>query len=165
LRGSVALMPSLSDQIEDYLRKLLALSSRDYVEIQRGELAGKFSCAPSQINYVLSTRFPLERGYLVEGRRGGGGCIRIHRINPLQVRTWEEVLDKMTAGEFTPAKAAQFLKRSCEDKIISRREAGLVEALLRDEHYAGLNTGDGKVRALQEKLFKAALAAVFKGEH
>lgn len=158
-------MPNLTDRIEDYLRKLLSLSSREFVEIRRSELAGKFSCAPSQINYVLSTRFSIERGYLVESRRGGGGYIRIHRIKPLQVRTWEEVLDKMTAGEFTPSKASQFLKRGCEDKIISRREAGLVEALLRDEHYSGLRAGDGQIRELQEKLFKAALAAVFKDNY
>ncbi len=158
-------MPNLTDYIEEHLKKLLSLSSRSYVEIQRGELSAKFSCAPSQINYVLSTRFSLERGYLVESRRGGGGYIRIYRIKPLQVRTWEEVLDKITVGEFTPAKAAQFLKRSCEDKLISRREAGLVEALLRDEHYTVLSTGDGQIRELQKRLFKAALAAVLKGIH
>ena len=63
-------MANLSDYIEDYLKKLLSLSSRRYVDIQRGELAQKFDCVPSQINYVLSTRFSLERGYVVESRRG-----------------------------------------------------------------------------------------------
>ncbi|MCL2662102.1 MAG: CtsR family transcriptional regulator [Oscillospiraceae bacterium] len=49
-------------------------------ELQRAELAGRFNCVPSQINYVISTRFSPERGYLVESRRGGGGYIRIKRI-------------------------------------------------------------------------------------
>lgn len=69
---------SLSDLIEQYLQQLLLQSNR--VELQRRELARMFRCVPSQINYVLETRFRPEYGYLVESRRGGGGFIRIYRI-------------------------------------------------------------------------------------
>jgi transcriptional regulator CtsR len=50
-------------------------------ELQRSELASRFNCVPSQINYVISTRFSPEHGYIVESRRGGGGFIRISRVS------------------------------------------------------------------------------------
>src|SRR5690606_12275077 len=73
-------MRNISDLIEQYLKQMLQDSSEGTVEIQRNELADRFSCVPSQINYVISTRFTLEKGYLVESKRGGGGYIRIQRI-------------------------------------------------------------------------------------
>ncbi|NLG83962.1 MAG: CtsR family transcriptional regulator [Firmicutes bacterium] len=71
-------MGNLTDAIERYLCQLLA--ERETLEVQRRALALLFRCAPSQINYVLETRFTPARGYLVESRRGGGGYIRITRI-------------------------------------------------------------------------------------
>jgi transcriptional regulator of stress and heat shock response len=156
-------MPTLSDSIEEYLKKLLALSSRYYVDIQRHELAHKFSCAPSQINYVLGRRFSPERGYLIESRRGGRGYIRIYKIDPLQNRTWEAIVDQLTSANFEPGKASQFLKRSSEEKIITRREARMLESLLKDDHYTGLPVDAVQVRELQKKLFQAAMEEVLKG--
>ena len=69
----------LSDIIAQCIQEML--QGEDSVELQRSELAGRFNCAPSQINYVIETRFSPERGYLVESRRGGGGYIRIVRAN------------------------------------------------------------------------------------
>ena len=69
-------MARISDTIEEFL-KLLLEESGGKLEIQRNELADYFECAPSQINYVLATRFSLESGYYIESRRGGGGYIRI----------------------------------------------------------------------------------------
>ncbi|HOK71062.1 MAG TPA: CtsR family transcriptional regulator, partial [Bacillota bacterium] len=74
-------MGSLSDYIESYLKLLLDTGPHGFVEVQRRELAERFRCAPSQINYVLSTRFTVERGYVVETRRGGGGYIRIFKLD------------------------------------------------------------------------------------
>lgn len=69
----------LSDLIAEFLNK--ALNASDGVlELQRSELAEQFGCVPSQINYVISTRFSPEHGYIVESRRGGNGYIRIKRI-------------------------------------------------------------------------------------
>ena len=73
-------MPNLADYIEDHIKKLLSLSKSNCIELQRKELALKFNCVPSQINYVLATRFTPSRGYLVESRRGGGGYVRIVRL-------------------------------------------------------------------------------------
>lgn len=71
-------MSVLSDSIELFIKELLAQSGE--VSIQRNELAQHFACAPSQINYVLSTRFTLDRGYIIVSRRGGGGYIRVTRV-------------------------------------------------------------------------------------
>ncbi|MDR1805342.1 MAG: CtsR family transcriptional regulator [Clostridium sp.] len=69
---------SLSNQIANMIFELLERD--DSAEIQRNELAQSIGCVPSQINYVLSSRFTPERGYLVESRRGGGGYIKITRV-------------------------------------------------------------------------------------
>ena len=69
----------ISDIIEDFIKDLLE-ENDEYVEIKRNELAEQFHCVPSQINYVISTRFKPSQGYYVESKRGGGGNIRIQKI-------------------------------------------------------------------------------------
>ena len=69
----------ISDSIEQFIKTLLQQEERE-IELKRNELAEYFGCAPSQINYVIKTRFTESRGYLVESKRGGGGYIRIGRI-------------------------------------------------------------------------------------
>ena len=71
----------MSDIIEDFIKDLFEEDESDYVEIQRNELAQHFNCVPSQINYVISTRFKPSQGYYVESKRGGGGNIKIKKIN------------------------------------------------------------------------------------
>lgn len=73
-------MATLADHIETYIKKLLRESQNNIVELSRAQLADDFACVPSQINYVLATRFTLERGYIVESRRGGGGYIRVGHV-------------------------------------------------------------------------------------
>lgn len=70
----------MSDKIESFILELMKQEQDDWLKIQRNELAQIFGCVPSQINYVISTRFNPERGYMVESRRGGGGCVRIRRV-------------------------------------------------------------------------------------
>ncbi len=74
-------MRTLAGEIEKYLEELLRRSSCGWIEVQRKDLARRFSCVPSQITYVLNTRFTLRRGYLVESKRGGRGYIRIWRLD------------------------------------------------------------------------------------
>ncbi len=69
----------MSDRIEAFIIELLKDAEIDGLEIGRNELAGVFNCVPSQINYVIKTRFNPERGYIIESRRGGGGYIKIKR--------------------------------------------------------------------------------------
>lgn len=68
----------ISDLIENFILEIIG--DEDVCDICRNELASHFKCAPSQINYVLSTRFTLDRGYRIESKRGGGGYVRIERL-------------------------------------------------------------------------------------
>ena len=70
----------ISDLIASFLQDSLDTAEDGVLEVQRSELAQRFNCVPSQINYVMSTRFSPERGYIVESRRGGNGYIRITRV-------------------------------------------------------------------------------------
>ena len=70
----------LSDLIASFLQDSLDTAENGVLEVQRSDLAQRFNCVPSQINYVMSTRFSPERGYIVESRRGGNGYIRITRV-------------------------------------------------------------------------------------
>ena len=69
---------NMTDIIEAYLKEFL--KHQEHVEIKRSDIAEHFDCVPSQINYVIKTRFTQEHGYLVESKRGGGGYIRILKI-------------------------------------------------------------------------------------
>ena len=117
-------MSSLSDLIEQYLREQLARA--ESIEIQRRQLARMFRCVPSQINYVLETRFNIHRGYLVYSRRGGGGFIRITRINwephPDLPRRLEEVIGSECSQE-----DGRLLYRLVEAEVLTENEAALVE--------------------------------------
>lgn len=70
---------AMSDRIEAFILELLK-EDDGWLEIGRNELASVFNCVPSQINYVIATRFNTDRGYVVESKRGGGGCLRIKRL-------------------------------------------------------------------------------------
>ncbi|MBQ2687154.1 MAG: CtsR family transcriptional regulator [Clostridia bacterium] len=92
----------LSDMLTEYIMDMI--NETGDAEIKRNELASHFGCVPSQINYVLTSRFTPEQGYIVESRRGGGGYIRITRINADKSQTLMHVvnsvgnsLDRMTA--------------------------------------------------------------------
>lgn len=69
----------VSDIIEEFIKELF--EEEEEIEIQRNDLAQKFNCVPSQINYVIATRFKPSQGYYVESRRGGGGHITIRKVN------------------------------------------------------------------------------------
>ena len=70
----------ISDRIEAFITALIEAEDDLCIDLRRNELAGIFNCVPSQINYVISTRFNPERGYAVESKRGGGGYLRIRKI-------------------------------------------------------------------------------------
>ena len=86
-------MRNLADAIENFIIRQLLEDREDAVLVQRNELADKLSCAPSQISYVLSTRFTPERGFMVESRRGSGGFVRIVRREKSLLQYMMEILD------------------------------------------------------------------------
>lgn len=126
-------MRNISDIIERYLKSILHESPGSMIEIQRNELADQFSCVPSQINYVISTRFTLEKGYVVESKRGGGGYIRIQRIQlPAELAIQEHL--RSTIGDRMEQSTAEGLIYQLEEaRVITRREACLLRAAITRE--------------------------------
>lgn len=119
-------MRNISDVIEGYLKQVIELSERDHIEIKRSEVAEKFQCVPSQINYVINTRFTVDRGYLVESKRGGGGYIRIKRIRLHQKSdVIADVIQRLEHGA-TQVMAEDIVFRLLDEEIISKREAKLI---------------------------------------
>jgi len=123
-------MNNLADGMEDYLKKLLNLSASGYIEIKRKELAAKFNCVPSQVNYVLETRFTLERGFFVESRRGGKGFVSIKKLNLPAQELLSVLLPDILAGRIEDDKARMLLGKFYEEKYISLRERRLIECFL-----------------------------------
>lgn len=120
-------MRPLSDAIEDFIKALLE-GQEAQIEVKRNELAQYFSCAPSQINYVLATRFTQDHGYMVESRRGGGGYIRIIRITCNGDEYLRHVLRERIGGALTPAEAEAIIAGLLERESITRREAAMMRA-------------------------------------
>ncbi|WP_252313656.1 CtsR family transcriptional regulator [Sinobaca sp. H24] len=119
-------MKNISDIIEHYLKQTLTQSEKDLIEIKRSELAKQFECVPSQINYVISTRFTIEKGYVVESKRGGGGYIRIIRI---KVDDHVELVDQIVeliGSKVDQVSAESILMRLFEEEAISKREANIM---------------------------------------
>ncbi|MBQ7454593.1 MAG: CtsR family transcriptional regulator [Selenomonadaceae bacterium] len=121
-------MNNKADTIEEYILKRLAQNADRQIELKRTALADEISCAPSQISYVLSTRFTADRGFVVESRRGLGGYIRIALISEEQDQKQElyrEMLEQI--DEETPFSAVKsMLDFLLRNKLITRREAEII---------------------------------------
>jgi len=153
------ILSSLSDFIERYLKELLTEATEGMIRLQRRELAEMFECAPSQINYVLDTRFTLDRGYLVETRRGGGGYIRIVR---LAFRTGDDflsVLDTKIGDEITVRRAEGLLLRLQEEDFLEVEECVFIKTVLDRETSKAPQNYRNAIRA---SLLKAMLALLFR---
>lgn len=123
-------MARLSDIIEVFIKQLLD-DADGIAEIQRNELACRFNCVPSQINYVIDTRFTPDRGYYVESRRGGGGCVRIRRINVSANNYLMHTI--FSIGDSLSQQSAEtFINNFIDYEAISNREALLLKAAVSD---------------------------------
>ena len=152
-----------ADTIEDYILKRLKQNSDRQIELKRTALADEISCAPSQISYVLSTRFTTERGFVVESRRGLGGYIRItlipEEIDQKQIlyRNMIEEIDETTTFEQVKS-MIEFL--FLESKLITRREAELIAQMSANLYQS---EAAGKISAEERaKLIRSAFATLAK---
>ncbi|WP_339148325.1 MULTISPECIES: CtsR family transcriptional regulator [unclassified Sutcliffiella] len=136
-------MRNISDVIEQYLKQVLERSRENSAEIKRSEIADKFECVPSQINYVINTRFTIERGYLVESKRGGGGYIRIIKIKPHDHLQLIDQIMELIDVRVSQASAEDVIYRLVEEKVISAREAKIMVSVMdRSVLYLGLPERD-----------------------
>ena len=151
-------MSSLSDKIEKYLRSLIKRYEGE-VEIKRNRLADDFDCAPSQINYVLDTRFTVERGYIIESRRGGGGFVRIIKVKLTSENEAMKNIIKQLEGPIKPKEAKGIIKRLYENNLIKQRDRILLEAAVSKESI-GFESDDKNL--IRTQVLKNTLKAIFK---
>lgn len=119
-------MSNITDVIERYLKEILQAQGKNMIEIKRNEIADQFQCVPSQINYVINTRFTIERGYIIESKRGGGGYIRIHRIEHQDESALIDDLITMINPKVEQQAAVDVLERLLEKGVITEREERII---------------------------------------
>lgn len=140
-------MSRISNIIEEFINGLIHEAEDGVVEIQRNELAEHFDCAPSQINYVLSTRFTPYRGYYVESKRGGGGYIRIVKVEFDTENTINELITNTIGDSITKNKSYGIIDTLKEEDIITERETYLMKVALGDRSLACNTENRNELRA------------------
>ena len=120
----------ITDVIADFIKDML--EDDDLAIIQRNDLAEHFNCVPSQINYVISTRFTPMQGYYVESSRGGGGCIKIRKVNITHSDYIMHIINSI--GDSITAKELEiFVKNFLDYNIINEKEAKLIKSATSDK--------------------------------
>ncbi|HIS01226.1 MAG TPA: CtsR family transcriptional regulator [Candidatus Excrementavichristensenella intestinipullorum] len=150
-------MAQLSDTIEQFIKELM--SGDTQIELRRNELAQHFGCAPSQINYVLATRFSVDHGYLIESRRGGGGYVRIVRM---QIHGADDLLSTLLrrVGNAIEEEAAlAIIQQLMESKLVTAKEAKLMGAAVSRSAMALPVTAKDVLRA---SVMRSMLKQVFR---
>ncbi len=146
-------MSNISELIERFI--IGTMGDAESVEISRNSLAEHFSCAPSQINYVLDTRFTVDKGFIKESRRGGSGYIKISRVKNNDKNAYLSSLVCESVGdELTYKRLTQILDKLVSDEIVLPNEKLLIETALSDDSLEMPFTIKDKVRA---KSFKNIL--------
>ena len=150
-------MGNLADRIEEYLKNTIGQAQEDFIVLQRGFLAEIFSCAPSQINYVLTTRFTAEKGYLVESRRGGGGYLRIVRLGLDPEGKFQCLMRELIGDMLSQDRAFDLIERLEDEEIFTKREAVIIKSIFTDKILGSYVNDKSSLRA---KLMKDILANI-----
>ena len=151
-------MALLSDSIESFIKELMEDDVR--IELKRNELAQHFGCAPSQINYVLATRFSVDRGYIIESHRGGGGYVRIIKMKKDE-STLLEALIKRIGVSIDMESAISIISFLNENEFITIREAALMRSAIDVSALAlPVNAKD----VLRASVLKSMCMQIFKNE-
>lgn len=150
-------MAQLSDSIERFIKELMEEDAQ--IEVRRNELAQHFGCAPSQINYVLATRFSVDHGYIIESRRGGGGYVRIVRM---RVSEDGNLLDQMltrVGAAIDEESCNSMIQLLFDRKLVTRNEALLIRAAV---SRVALSLPVSAKDVLRAAVFKSVLTQVFR---
>lgn len=132
---------NLVDMIERYIKEEVEKCENDILEVRRSDLAELFSCVPSQINYVISTRFAPEMGFYVETRRGGGGYIRIKKVNSYEDDIVADIFDKI-GSKMSQSVVDIYLKALLDYNIIDKKTALIIKVATSDKALANLSFED-----------------------
>ena len=153
-------MSTLSNQIEEYLKKLLSNSKDGILEIKRSDLAEIFMCVPSQINYVLSTRFSPNQGYMVESRRGGGGFVRIIKLSMDNETNLTAMLETAGQRKVSRQVGEKLVDRLLEEDFLTSREGMIIKSMINDK----LLGSDEKADALRGDMLNAVLLLLLRDD-
>ncbi|MBQ4062376.1 MAG: CtsR family transcriptional regulator [Christensenellaceae bacterium] len=127
-------MAILSDSIEQFIKQMMEEGMN---MLNRNELAEYFDCAPSQINYVINTRFTPERGYMTESRRGGGGYIRVVRVNVSKNEVLAQLIgSKLGKGELSERESKAIASQLIELGLADKKQAKMLIAATSDKTLA-----------------------------
>jgi transcriptional regulator CtsR len=151
-------MSTISKQIELYLKLLINNSDENIIEIQRNALAEHFKCVPSQINYVLSTRFTTDQGYCIETRRGGGGFVRIKKLDLGLKERIESLTPEYNEDLFITENIHSFIDRLHEEEFLSKRESFLLKNLFSSSIFDELP--EKKSNTIKSSLLRDVLKAI-----
>lgn len=145
-------MSSLADRIERYLKELIAESKEGCLELKRNELAQIFTCVPSQINYVLETRFTNERGYHVVSRRGAGGYFKIIRLEMTDDDELMHLIQQTSQNGMSRQRAESLLSRLLTEDFITNREYMLLNSLMKNNFVSGTCPDDLRAQMMRNIL-------------
>ena len=120
----------ISDLIEEYINDIF--EENEVVELNRSTLAGMFNCVPSQINYVISTRFIPELGFYVESRRGGGGYIKISRASFTKQEYISNITEKI-GSKLSQSVIDIYLDDFIRYNLLDKNTASLLKVALSDK--------------------------------
>lgn len=140
-------MTRLSDVIEEFIKDMLQNSEENQLQIARNELANYFSCAPSQINYVLTTRFTIDKGYYIESRRGGGGCIIIKHFKLDEDKPLLDILNEKIGDSITYNTGVNIIEGLFDTGVITFRECEILKAVINDRTLNAALSNRNKLRA------------------
>ncbi len=124
-------MATMTDIIEKFIKDLMKDSNS--IQIQRNELASLFCCVPSQINYVLTTRFTLDRGYFVESKQGGGGYVQIAKIQANNKDYITNLLNEKIGNQISFKRAKDIVENLKDTELITGRESKIILSSIDDK--------------------------------
>ena len=157
IAGRQAFMARLSDVIELMIKQMLEDNNGSAI-ISRSVLAEKVNCVPSQITYVLSTRFTNGQGYIVESRRGGGGQIRIARVQRVSSTDYLMHTVNSLGSDLSQQDTDVYLQNFLDYKIITIGQACLMKAALSDKALVGVEAD--KKAIVRMDIFKNMLISL-----
>ncbi len=148
----------LSDSIEQFIKELLSADETE-VELKRNELAEYFQCAPSQINYVLATRFTMDDGYVIESRRGGGGYIRIVRVVQTGAQRLMYLINERIGDTISENEASRLIGQLVEQRLVTADEGEIMRAAV-SQQALSVPVPDAIKDALRARTLRTMLTTV-----
>lgn len=136
-----------SEIIENYLKNLFKNDDCEWIEICRSDVANLFDVVPSQINYVIKTRFSIQNGYLVKSKRGGGGYIKIEKVDIINDFSFLDDLIKYVGNSISEQESFKVLQTLLDNQLITNREKIIISVSLDKSIFSKKTIDENNIRA------------------